>query len=275
MSRFQMWAKSFPSQCITGPAGLPWTKIPNEVGAARLLNTLRATLMDESECPRQPASLYGLQVNERLLGKTFRDMPVHSSGSKFEFLVKQAGACGILQVLVNTEEKETGTFWINFIKTHTSACAVLKEQNPVAIGEEWYTDDCVPQKSSRRDNSCPPCLTRKDTIIDLRTHELRLQLSCASKGVTFILVSWHSSASCAEMFNTWQHYIPHVRILGVWLESPSPEALGSREAVTHRPWARKKPAAFRAVDIQWIEQQYLVLWIFKAFWAHLSPFDSP
>lgn len=40
-------------------------------GCLRLLNTLKAMLMDESECSRQPALLYGLQVNERLVAKIF------------------------------------------------------------------------------------------------------------------------------------------------------------------------------------------------------------
>ena len=35
--------------------------------------------------------------------------------------------------------------------------------------------------------------------------------------------------------------------------------------MTNRPWAGIKPAAFSAADIQGVEQQYLVLWIFKAF----------
>lgn len=85
-------------------------KIANEVAAVRVLNTLRATMMDESECSRQSALLYGLQVNQASLGKIFGDVPVHSLGSKSEFLVKQADTCGILGVLVNTEEKETGIF---------------------------------------------------------------------------------------------------------------------------------------------------------------------
>lgn len=41
--------------------------------------------------------------------------------------------------------------------------------------------------------------------------------------------------------------------------------LSAREGVTDRPWTGIKPAAFSAADIQGGEQQYLVLWIFKAF----------
>lgn len=35
--------------------------------------------------------------------------------------------------------------------------------------------------------------------------------------------------------------------------------------MTNRPWAGIKPEAFSAVDIHEVEQQYLALWIVKAF----------
>lgn len=77
------------------------------------------------------------------------------------------------------------------------------------------------------------------------------------------------------MFNTSQHQAPPLRILGGWLENTSLEMLSAREVVTNRPWAGIKPAAFSAVGIQGVEQQYLVLWIFKAFELIRLPLTLP
>lgn len=114
-------------------------------------------------------------------------------------LAKWAEAWGGLRVLVNTEEKENGIFGTNFIKTHTSPCPVLKEQNPVATGEEQYVDNCVPQKHSVRDNSHPPHLTQH---VPRERHDPRHQDTCTKapapqyfhRGDALLLVSWHSPA---------------------------------------------------------------------------------
>lgn len=98
----------------------------------------------------------------------------------------------------------------------TSSCPVLKEQNPVAIGEEQYVDNCVPQKSSIRGNSHPPHLNQrvlpgKDVIIDLRTYELEAPvLPFFQRGNTLIQVRWYSpglvqgcSTLCSVKFPMW------------------------------------------------------------------------
>lgn len=139
---------------------------------------------------------------------------------------------------------------------------VSNEQNPVAIGVEQYMEDCVPPKSSMRDNSQAPCLNRSalprsDMSINVKTHE-----SSVCRVLTL-------SALCTASPQLLCREVQHLAALSSPPEDMRtlPGELVPRHTRCQRGSKKQTPRTINpvALRVQGIEQQCLVLSIFKAF----------
>lgn len=197
-------SKIFPLQHITGAAGMPWMKVENDLDVVELLNTLRATLTGGWKRMLQAVCLVIRPPGEWKISWYNILRCAHTHLRKQIWFPHETGR-GVWDLGLTCEYRARGDS--NTLKQfyqHTSPCPVLKEQNPIAIGEEQYIDYCVPQKSSVGGNSHPPHLNQcvlpgKGMIIDLRTHELKAPaLQCLQRGNTLIQVRLYSPALAQE-----------------------------------------------------------------------------
>lgn len=142
---------------------------------------------------------------------------------------------------------------------------VLKEQNPAAIGVEQYTEDCVPQKSWVTDKSQPPHLNRSvlpgwDGSTDVRTHK-----SSVCKALT-PSAQWTDAPQllCGDVQHLAAPSSPPEDTRSLPAE-PVPRHTRCQRGGDKRTSRTINPAAPRAGHAQGVEQQCLVLSIFKGF----------